>query len=373
MTKSELSINTTKKFVGIEALRWISAIGILFWHYQHFFYTKAVHADSFKDFERLPLYSILHPVYMNGAKGVQLFWAISGFVIIHNYGFKRIVINKFIKNRFARLYPLHIITLLVVSILQLLSMTFFREPQIYFENTFKNFLLHLFFASGWEDRPSLSFNQPVWSVSLEILVYGIFVLLMLFPKVHQNPAYFWTPMFVIIYVVSTIKETSGLFICLLFFALGAVLRCALNKIGGLVALASVCVLILSFFDAYLLGNRVFGSAFFQELNSYSLLIIQISSLIFLAVWFDTQEVIQRMSGKLRILGNLTYGTYLLHVPFQIFVLLILKMLNVSVTRLAENPGSLIAYLLILNFLAYWIYLRLELPLSAYVKRFGRKT
>ena len=367
MTTSKLKIGTPKKFIGLEGLRWVSAIGVLFWHYQHFFYTKALRGEAFDDFESLPLYSILHPIYLNGAKGVQLFWAISGFVIIHNYGFKQIEINKFVKNRFARLYPLHFITLLVVSILQLLSMLFFQEPQIYFENTVKNFFLHLFFASGWEKQPSLSFNQPIWSVSLEILVYAIFVILMLLPKIHQKPAYYWTPIFVIVYTISTIKEASGLSSCLLFFSLGAILRCLLNKIGSKIAFTSASLLILSFLDTYLLDNRIFGSALFQELNPQSLLIIQTSSLIALAIWLDTRKVVQKMSGVLRILGNLTYGTYLLHVPFQIFVLLALKKLDISVIPIAEHPASLIAYLLLLNFAAYWTYARLEMPLNAFVK------
>ena len=372
MKTSELKTDYPKKFVGLELLRWVSAIGVLFWHYQHFFYTKAIHGENFKDFESLPLYSVLHPIYLNGAKGVQLFWAISGFVIIHNYGYKRIKIHIFVKNRFARLYPLHLITLLVVSILQLISMELLKEPQIYFENTIKNFFLHLFFVSGWGKNPSLSFNQPIWSVSLEILVYAGFVILMLLPRIHRNPTYYWAPLFALIYALSTIREPNGLSSCLLFFSLGAILRCLLNKINGKVAFASFSLLILSISDAYLFGNLIFESALFQEINPQTLLIIQVSSLIALAIWIDSLKLVEKMSSNFRILGNLTYGTYLLHVPFQIFMLLILNLLNISVLAVAQNPGSLFAYLLLLNFSAYWVYTRIETPLNKYFKGISPK-
>ena len=369
MSQKYNGIKSSHRFIGIELLRWGSALGILFWHYQHFFFTKAVHGSSFQDYEDLPLYSILHPIYMNGAKGVQLFWAISGFVILHKYGFSSTKISIFVRNRLGRLYPLHLLTLILVGLLQLVSNKLLNESQIYFDNTFKNFLKHLFFASGWESNPSLSFNQPVWSVSLEILVYAIFTLVLLVKRFRRNPKYLWSTVLVGTFLLSNFREVHGLIMCILFFSLGATLRSFLEKLGSKAALSSTVLLFISLFDKYLLGNFLeeFGNN--KELNSNVILLLQITSLIVIAINLDRIRIIEMKKEKIQVLGNLTYATYLLHVPFQVFVLVILKLIGLPVLYFAQNPLSLFGYLLFLNIIAYFTYRYIELPCNRYVKEF----
>ena len=369
MLQNSSGKNSSHRFIGIELLRWSSAIGILFWHYQHFFYTKAIHGDSFQDYESMPLYSILHPIYMNGAKGVQLFWAISGFVIFHNYGLSKKNISSFARNRFARLYPLHILTLFLVASLQLVSTLLFATPQIYFDNTIRNFFMHFLFISGWEANPLLSFNQPVWSVSLEILVYAIFALLLSIKSFRQNPKFLWTTILICTFLVINFTKVHGILNCLLYFSLGATLRCFLDKLGTKATLVSMMILFTSLLDKYLLGNHLENFGNTHEINSELILLSQISSLIVISVNLDRTAIIKRRSEQIKVLGNLTYGTYLLHVPVQIFLLVTIQLLGIPVFALAQNPLSLFAYLLIVNFLAFPVYRRIEVPLAKIIKDF----
>jgi peptidoglycan/LPS O-acetylase OafA/YrhL len=359
--------NSSRRFIGIELLRWSSAIGILFWHYQHFFYTKAIHGDGFQDYESMPLYSILHPIYMNGAKGVQLFWAISGFVIFHNYGLSKINVSSFARNRFARLYPLHLLTLFVVATLQLVSTLLFANPQIYFDNTIRNFFMHILFISGWETNPSLSFNQPIWSVSLEILIYAIFALLLCVKSFRQKPKKLWVSIFIFTFIIINVTEIHGIFNCLLFFSLGAMLRCFLYKLGTRATLISTIFLFISLVDKYILQNYLENFENNYELNSELILLSQVSCLIIISINLDKMEIIQRNREKIQILGNLTYGTYLLHVPFQIFCLVIIQLVGIPVLTLVKNPLSLFAYLVVVNILAFFTYRLFELPCTKAIR------
>ena len=108
------------KLLGLELLRFVAAFAVLIWHYQHFAYV----ADKAVDLARtsLPLYGLLQPFYEAGEHGVWLFWCISGYIFFWKY---RDAIHDrstggwtFFVLRLSRLYPLHLVTLLLVAILQ---------------------------------------------------------------------------------------------------------------------------------------------------------------------------------------------------------------------------------------------------------------
>jgi peptidoglycan/LPS O-acetylase OafA/YrhL len=104
-------------FYGIDLLRGLAAITILIWHYHHFFLLD--HADiggsAIADRSIQPLYRLLFPIYDNGFWAVSGFWVISGFVFSHVYAGKVTAAGEFAGARFARLYPLHFITLITIA------------------------------------------------------------------------------------------------------------------------------------------------------------------------------------------------------------------------------------------------------------------
>ena len=111
---------------------------------------------------------------------MELFFCISGFIFFMFY-FNRVSERsispyKFFILRFSRLYPLHILTLICVAIL---GLVFFNLSDFYFiytENDLKHFVLNTFLISHWGLQDGNSFNGPIWSVSIEIFLYGTFFL-----------------------------------------------------------------------------------------------------------------------------------------------------------------------------------------------------
>ena len=106
---------------------------------------------------------------------VELFFVLSGFILFGLYERRvaaaTVSARDFAVLRLSRLYPLHLATLLV-----LLLQT--SPPFVYPDNDTIHLVRQLFMVSAWSaDRPFTSFNGPVWSVSVELLLYIAFFVL----------------------------------------------------------------------------------------------------------------------------------------------------------------------------------------------------
>src|SRR6266704_2885242 len=98
----------TNKLLGLELIRFMSAVALLVFHYQHFAFTGVMQPADFHRSDQ-PLYGILSFLYEYGFEGVRVFWCISGFIFFWIYrdsisgGLIRG--RKFFLLRFSRLYP----------------------------------------------------------------------------------------------------------------------------------------------------------------------------------------------------------------------------------------------------------------------------
>jgi peptidoglycan/LPS O-acetylase OafA/YrhL len=101
---------------------------------------------------------------------VDLFFILSGFVLTHAHareldgGVGRRAYVRFLLLRLARVYPLHLIALVLAASIRLVV------PN-YLENTVGTFLLHLLLMASWGFAKGLSWNGPAWSLSSEWLAY----------------------------------------------------------------------------------------------------------------------------------------------------------------------------------------------------------
>jgi len=167
-----------ERLIGLEALRFISALAILVFHYQHYLFVFTEPQGLVPD--QQPFYGLLAVFYDYGSSAVALFWCISGFIFAWKYGSivrrRLLSLRDFVYLRFSRLYPLHLVTLLLAAILNWLYGARHGYLFVYPYNDLRDFLLNLGFASGWGFERGYSFNGPVWSVSAEILVYLLFFL-----------------------------------------------------------------------------------------------------------------------------------------------------------------------------------------------------
>ena len=98
-----------------------------------------------------------------------IFFLISGYVFAYVYLLeKKTTLGKeFFLNRFARLYPLHFLTLLLVLLIQLYSLNSFNTFLINTNNDFYHFILHLFFALASMENPNKVSNKVPLQSSLK--------------------------------------------------------------------------------------------------------------------------------------------------------------------------------------------------------------
>jgi len=165
------------RLYSLDALRGLAALGVVLWHWQHFF-SKGMGLPY--RIESLPFFGALFPFYRFGWLAVFLFFSLSGFVFFWLYARglreRTIPARTFFVFRFARLYPLHAVTLLAV----LAGQTLFRHRNgfdfVYVHNDLRHFILNLFMASSWGLEKGWSFNGPFWSVSVEVFLYAVFFL-----------------------------------------------------------------------------------------------------------------------------------------------------------------------------------------------------
>lgn len=112
-----------------------------------------------------------------GYLAVDFFLVLSGFILTHCYLYQRpnTSLLEFISHRFARLYPLHIYTLVVyLIVVMLLFGEVIPSPDPFLYSLFQ----HLTLTHNVGLNPNgLSFNYPSWSVSVEFWVNILFFLL----------------------------------------------------------------------------------------------------------------------------------------------------------------------------------------------------
>lgn len=172
-----------KRLYLLDVLRGLASLSVVLWHYQQFYFVAPNRlADGYlRSWE--PLYFLLWPVYMYGAVAVELFFILSGFVFYYTYSTaiqdRSVSLYKFFILRFSRLYPLHFATLILVALLQLDARASLGSFIVYPSNDLRHFVLNLFFASHWGFQRGWSFNAPVWSVSVEVLLYAVFFVIVL--------------------------------------------------------------------------------------------------------------------------------------------------------------------------------------------------
>jgi peptidoglycan/LPS O-acetylase OafA/YrhL len=124
------------------------------------------------------------PLTGMGFLGVDLFFALSGFVLCHRYldslgvAFDRHKVKDFLALRIARLYPVHLFVI-VVFVLYIGFVTQFGTSQRWdAKSPWPLLPQHLVLIHAWFNQ-QLGWNGPAWSVSLEWFAYLCFPFLAL--------------------------------------------------------------------------------------------------------------------------------------------------------------------------------------------------
>lgn len=347
------------KLLGLELVRFTCAFAVLVWHYQHFY--EVAGAPEFIRSAQ-PLHRVLAPFYDYGLFGVQLFWGISGFIFFWKYGLAiadgAVTGMKFFWLRFSRLYPLHIVTLLLVAALQPLHVALTGGSFVYQGNDLPNFLMQLGMATHWGPPLPFTFNGPIWSVSAEVFVYALFFL-----AVRCFGASNWLIAGAVGASLAGMlsgADSPALACTGYFFAGGAAARfhAAVAKDDPR-GPRLMCAILL----AAVIGGAWQSGRLGDPSALPFVLLLAMPPALFLAA--QDWPALDRWQAPIQLAGNLTYASYLSHFPLQLIVAVLVAASGIALP--VASPLFLIAYLGATLIVSRLIFERFERPAQAWIR------
>ncbi len=309
-------------------------LAVVFWHWQHFFFLGDRADPSFVRAAQ-PAYSTFFLLYQSGSLAVDLFFSISGFIFYRLYAeaihSRRVPAARFFILRLSRLYPLHLVTLLVVAAGQILHVALHGAPFVYPFNDVRHFVLNLVMLTSVGLERGNSFNAPFWSVSVEVVLYAVFFTISL-----ATPRRALVPLtlsllgfFAFTDVNAAVARGAG------SFFLGGVVFLVHRRLTRskhlptatfTVALVTAFAWVLTVWMSYRQLSLESGTWLERTSFTYAagvLFPLTILTAVFLEPghrWFRSIAT---------VLGNLSYSSYLWHFPLQLMMVLLLPVFGLT--------------------------------------------
>lgn len=164
------------RFEALDAMRGLCALLVVMFH--------------------IPIYHALKgmPAFANFQFCVDMFFALSGFVLCHAYSHRLGDSEggvRFAVTRFARLWPLHIVMLAAFVGIEVVKLVFLRaDGSLALDSkpfgdghTLWEVITNIFFLQSFNLHDGLSWNGPAWSAAVEFYVSLVFAAVVLvFPR-----------------------------------------------------------------------------------------------------------------------------------------------------------------------------------------------
>lgn len=369
-----------RRLLYLDGVRGIAAIGVVVWHYQHFFVLGPTCQESTSEGicngNPAPLYSLLKYFYEHGYRMVDLFFVISGLVMYQRYGsdvrLHRVAFVAYIMRRIGRLYPLAVLTLCIAAILTWIHRVFHGEFLFYSENDPVAFALNLVFAhAGFFQNIGLSFNGPSWTIALEFWVYIIFFVVASRAKNLPMAVAGIALLSTVLLVNHEQQLMSQWYRAISGFFWGATISVVQEKIvtmsryrriiaraTGWIAVIGFLVFALSLYDTT--ATNTLGFADDQRAHLWHLIVVFIPLVLMLSLLEAPRN--QKLASGLGWMGSISYGVYMWHVPVQMALVLVLR--STAVSSPQYSHWLLAIYVLLVIVVARIGYVRFEKPLQA---------
>ena len=340
----------------LTSLRGLFALWVVLFHIESFFIgvvsTSVVEAISY------------------GYLAVDLFFILSGFVMFVSYAknFETLSLEKLIKyvgRRLARIYPLHLVILVMYLVIPLLYLLFDKELPVD-KYTVEGFVSSLLLIQNWWYLDELQWNVPAWSISSEFLAYILFPFLCFFvlkrsASIPLLLVVLFTSFAALYYWFSKVVMTElgeGI-------AQSGTIRCITEFIVGCV-LASLYLNYRKIFDSLLFKMALlFGFLLsLSILNKDMTLFVPFVLALFLCIvlTFQRSADLLLLNRPLLFLGEISYAIYISHY-------LVKDLLKLALPSTIENSVSLILiYLFIVLLFSYLLNKFIEVPSRAYLYR-----
>lgn len=328
---------------ALTSLRFVAAIWVVFHHYRD-------RVDFSSGFE--------NAFFLPGYLAVDFFFILSGFILTHVYMSKimsgHFDYGSFLKNRLARIYPIHLATLAATIILYGLFLLLNIEPNNPERYNFWDLPSHLFLTHAWGTSSELTFNYPSWSISAEWFAYLCFpITLYLALKARQQPLLVLLVaafLFVILANVSQIYLNTGIIQLTHNFGILRILPEFTAGVG-----------------LYMLGRRIQLSALMTNITLLvslmgiiGILVLQLSPLLvvplFALIIFATAELSRNRAAPARFLenrtfmylGEISYSLYMTHVlVFTVYFNGLDRLLGTDVTSAYSLPIWAFSFVIVL--------------------------
>jgi len=328
----------------LDLMRFLAALAVVFHHYS---------LNGFAaNFQTIAPYPLLSSLFRYGYLGVDLFFMISGFVILMTASSGSL--RHFVLSRLVRLYPAFWIccTITFVAILTIGSPDYIA--------TFSQYLVNMSMLSGFMDVESI--DSAYWSLFVELKFYALVAIVLLLGRVQQIESLFifWLvatvalviyPMFHLRFVL--LDDYSANFIAgATFFFIWSR---GMTWVRGLVIVAAwLCALYQSTVDVHEFEIRIRN-----DLSPFVIAAIVSAFFVIMGMVACKQTGVIGRANWLW-LGAITYPLYLLHqgLGFMIY--------NVAYTKINAHIlfWSLVIGMLLLAFL---IHIAVERPVVLLMK------
>ncbi|SFD12452.1 acyltransferase family protein [Spirosoma endophyticum] len=309
---------------------------------------------------------------------VDFFFVLSGFVIAYNYqnisSFHEL--KTFLAKRFVRVYPLHLVMLLIFLVIEASKHTASAYVHVNklenVNNNIYSFFTNIFLINSIQlfNIQDVSWNIPSWSISAEMISYIVFgltlVLLSHYKLQSQKGIFFLTIIVLCILLLVNVTHTFkinysynygflrgiiGFFsgsIC--YFVFSNLYEVATSSKNTSFTIAEISILIILFLMIY------YGT-FLKEIG----LVYEVTFFIAILIFSFEKGILSNMLKKssfLKRVGTYSYSIYMTHA-------LLLSLFNIIFIRILKFPPSSYSYLFILNYyiiykVSQWTYAHVEM-------------
>ncbi len=333
------------RFYELDILRFLAALAVVFFHYT--FLNKTQYAA-------LPDYTYLSGVFKYGYLGVELFFIISGFVILLTTSNK--TATEFTISRIARLYPAFWVAVSLTALVLWLAASGEKSVSL------TQYLANMTMMPEYLGVQNI--DSVYWTLQIEIKFYFWIFVLMFFNKIHLIER------FIFIWLVLACLETFHFFHGFThkflipewapLFSAGALFYrirvFGFNwKRGALLAAAYILALYFAIQGA-VERTEIYSSSF-----SPFIVAVIITAYFLIFTFIATEDARHFKRPWFVMLGALTYPLYLIHdaIGQQLFLY------AQGVNKYAVLLG-VIVLMLILSFLIYYF---LEKKMARNIKQF----
>lgn len=256
-------------------------------------------------------------IIKNASLMVELFFVLSGFVIFKAYSEKIKTGKDLIKFqflRFGRLYPVHIIFLFALVLVEILRYVAVNKLGInspnripFEENNWSAFFKQIFLVQAfWSNKEAITFNGPAWSISAEFYTYFIFGLIVLYLNKIKLFVFYSSAFLFLVLLVTIVPIDHNFFVrCLAGFFIGCCTASVSEKINFRVHSSLISI--------PLAGILLFLQ--FKPVNPhYDVTIYFLTSLLILSIVLSDGGIIKRILNLrlLTWLGAISFSVYMSH-------------------------------------------------------------